>query len=437
MLLPFLHLLVNPLTFLLIISVPLYHEFDSPPDGNGTIDSIAIWVAPNPRESLVFLTDKTRDCVEVHSPVSKFFLRRIGSSGSGNGELSYPNGITVGYNIPFGSRRGDVLFVVERDNHRLSMFSLPEGEFVGHFGANDLEEPYGIALYWKGEQLQAWVTETGSSPDGVMVYDISTSGQNLTGRLNFSFSAAGSLESLVIDPVTRRALVCDEGDGHDIMVYDLRGNLLQRFGKDRFVNEPEGIVIYELGDGKGYIIVADQNASPTEFEVFDRVTYESLGQFTGETDGTDGIALTQAALPNLPQGSFYAINSDKTGHVYDWAEIAKAMDLQTNVTSPRTSVHDQPQANPKSFNLLIHPNPFKDSVRVRYRIDRSDSVRLQIFDVTGKLVRELFNGMRPPGEYEAIWEGRDEGGNRLATGSFFVRLNVGGQIESRRIVLKN
>lgn len=417
--------------------VPLFHELDSPPEGNGTIDSVAIWVAPNPAESVLFTTDKTDNVILMHNPSTKKFIGRLGSSGAGAGQLGYPNGVAVGYGISFNGARIDALFIVERDNHRVSIFSLPEQKFLGHFGAEDLTEPYGIALHWKGNQLQAWITETDSSPDRVYVYEILSQGESLVGKRAFFFDVAGGLESIAIDPANNRVLLCDESDARNVMVYDLAGNFVQRFGQGLFVIDPEGIALYDLGNGAGYIIITDQNASPTEFEVFDRKTLQWLGNFTGETRGTDGVALTQAALPNLPQGSFYAVHSDKSVHVYDWAAIAGAMNLSMAVKSPRTAVAERKPANPLQFNFLEnYPNPFNPFTTISYRVDHFAPVHLDLYDSLGKHITRLVSKVQPAGEYQVRWESRSLNGKTVASGVYFARLLVGNAVYTHTLLLQ-
>lgn len=417
--------------------VPLFHELDSPPEGNGTIDSVAIWVAPNPAESVLFTTDKSDHTILMHNPSTKKFIGRLGSGGAGAGQLGYPNGVAVGYGVSLNGARIDVLFIVERDNHRVSIFSLPEQKFLGYFGAEDLTEPYGVALYWKGDQLQAWITETDSSPDQVYVYDILPQGESLVGKRAFFFDVAGGLESIAIDPINNRVLLCDESDARNVMVYDLAGNFVQRFGEGLFTIDPEGIALYDLGNGAGYLIITDQNASPTEFEVFDRKTLQWLGNFTGETRGTDGVALTQAALPSLPHGSFYAVHSDKTVHVYDWAAIAGAMNLSTAIKSPRTAVAERKAANPSQFNLLTnHPNPFNPSTTISYRVDHYAPVHLDLYDSLGKQIARLVSKVQPAGEYQVRWDGRTHSGEAAASGVYFVRLTVGNTVYTHTLLLQ-
>lgn len=420
-----------------MVVIPLFMEMNRPPEGHGTMDSVAIYVAENPAQSLVFATDKDDNFVEVHSPITNSFLGKIGGTGTGPGQLQYPNGVGVAYGVATGSGRKDLLFVVERDNHRVSIFSLPERNFITHFGAGDLSEPYGIAFDWNGGELQAWITETGTTPDRVYVYRLIPEGEGLKGLLSFSFPASGSLESIVIDPVSKRALVCDETGERDVMVYDQQGKLLTRFGKGLFANQPEGIVLYDLGNGEGYVIVSDQNVEPfAEYEVFDRKTYQSLGHFSGETKTTDGIALTQAALPNLPHGSFYAMHSDDVVHVYDWAAIARALNLRTKILSPRTGVAERLQAPPRDFDILSnHPNPFNPATKIQYRIAHRAPVRLEILSLAGAHVATLVDQTQNAGQYETSWEGRDASGDLAASGLYWVRLAAGDGIHARKIML--
>ncbi len=406
------------------VTVPLFMRMVRPPDGNGTLDSVDIWVAPDPSQSIVYVTDKSRDCLELHNPVDNTFIGRLGSSGSGPGELDRPNGVAVAYRVPTTQGTKDVVFVVERDNKRVSAFSIPDHTFIGYFGQGDLKKPYGIAVSRAGGQLRAWITDVRSGDDRVYVYTISSGGDGITGTLDFYFDVPATLESIVIDSTNQRALICKEGSDSKVLVYDLNGNYLQSFGSGLFVDDAEGIALYRLGNGAGYIIVSDQNASPTEFEVFDRQTFQHLGHFTGETHGTDGIALCQYVLPNLPNGSFYAVHSDRTVDVYDWADIASAMNLSIHLfNGTPTGMASPPTAIPQTPELLTnYPNPFNPATRIRYRIQQPGQVRLEVVNVRGQRIRTLVQGFQGTGTYQVMWDGTNQQGHAVASGVYFLQL---------------
>jgi hypothetical protein len=82
------------------------------------------------------------------------------------------------------------------------------------------------------------------------------------------------------------------------------------------------------------------------------------------------------------------------------------------------------------------PNPFYTETSIRYSIPASLSgpqpVMLRIYDMQGKLVRELVNGDRKSGFHEIIWSGRDENGRRVSAGTYVCRLSVRGEFEAKR-----
>lgn len=81
------------------------------------------------------------------------------------------------------------------------------------------------------------------------------------------------------------------------------------------------------------------------------------------------------------------------------------------------------------------PNPFNPSTRIRFELDRSGPVRLEVVDAQGRRVRTLIDGLRTPGRYEVVWNGRDQGGAPVASGVYRARLIEGGAVLSRSMTL--
>ena len=81
--------------------------------------------------------------------------------------------------------------------------------------------------------------------------------------------------------------------------------------------------------GRGLLIVADQRDDQTDFELFDRQTWQHLGSLRIEgVSNTDGIASTQQVLPGYPLGIFAAINDDDTIVGVGWDKILTATGLK-------------------------------------------------------------------------------------------------------------
>jgi len=103
-----------------------------------------------------------------------------------------------------------------------------------------------------------------------------------------------------------------------------------------------------------------------------------------------------------------------------------------HVTGETTPVEDAPRA----FALVgAVPNPFNPQTTILYTLPADGHVDLRVFDVQGRLVRTLVSGVRPGGLNEARWDGRDDSGRSLASGTYFARLQSGGERSVKSMVL--
>jgi hypothetical protein len=89
-----------------------------------------------------------------------------------------------------------------------------------------------------------------------------------------------------------------------------------------------------------------------------------------------------------------------------------------------------------SFRLYQnYPNPFNPSTRISFELSEPSHVRLSIFSVAGKLIRELVNEPLNEGFKSVFWDGRDSDGNLVSSGVYFYRLKAGGDVQSRKMIL--
>ena len=90
---------------------------------------------------------------------------------------------------------------------------------------------------------------------------------------------------------------------------------------------------------------------------------------------------------------------------------------------------DVPLADDETLDLAPPaPNPARGATLLRYRLEAASLVRLEIVDVTGRVVRVLLDGTpQAAGPHAERWDGCDSAGDRAPTGLYFVRLqHVGG-----------
>lgn len=75
------------------------------------------------------------------------------------------------------------------------------------------------------------------------------------------------------------------------------------------------------------------------------------------------------------------------------------------------------------FLLSTHPNPFRQEVRIQYRLASSQRVLLAVYDYAGREVQRLADGQQPAGDHFLRWNGSGRDGQRLPAGLYFLRLN--------------
>ncbi|WP_020402894.1 FlgD immunoglobulin-like domain containing protein [Gracilimonas tropica] len=94
----------------------------------------------------------------------------------------------------------------------------------------------------------------------------------------------------------------------------------------------------------------------------------------------------------------------------------------------------------KSVNSYAYPNPFSMDVhrivRIKFEVQKQANVNVRIFDVGMNLVRELeTDGSYSPGNYEAVWDGYDGKGRKVANGPYIYVVEMGNRQISGKILV--
>ncbi len=81
-----------------------------------------------------------------------------------------------------------------------------------------------------------------------------------------------------------------------------------------------------------------------------------------------------------------------------------------------------------------YPNPFREATTIAYAVERAGPVTVAVYDLLGRRVRTLVDREQPPGAYQVAWDGRDAGGQPVASGTYFYRLRVGEAVSSKQAI---
>lgn len=95
-----------------------------------------------------------------------------------------------------------------------------------------------------------------------------------------------------------------------------------------------------------------------------------------------------------------------------------------------------PDSNPTGLLQLesVAPNPFRADTRLDYSLGRGGHVRATVYDLAGRQIRRLVDGPRSAGPNQTHWDGRDGFGRTVATGTYFVRVESGAEVQTRKVM---
>ena len=86
---------------------------------------------------------------------------------------------------------------------------------------------------------------------------------------------------------------------------------------------------------------------------------------------------------------------------------------------------DEPGRMPATFVLMAYPSPAVSHVTVRFGVPSTSSgeYRVDVFDVRGRLVRNLVDGKLDAGYHNAGWDCDDSSGRKVSSGIYFVKVS--------------
>lgn len=91
---------------------------------------------------------------------------------------------------------------------------------------------------------------------------------------------------------------------------------------------------------------------------------------------------------------------------------------------------------PKSLSLSQnYPNPFNPSTTFTYSIPQADNVKVTIYNISGEVVTEVINQFQSAGTYEVKWDGKNNAGQQLASGTYIYRVQAGDYVSSKKMML--
>ena len=125
-------------------------------------------------------------------------------------------------------------------------------------------------------------------------------------------------------------------------------------------------------------------------------------------------------------------NRDGTDHLYDFEEVEFNGIIYLLSDFLEMNSNDQ---YPTEFSLgSPYPNPFNPATSISFDIAETGQIHLAVYDLNGRLIHTLKNGVTERGHYVMIWDAKDENGIGVSTGIYFIKLSSSSFLKTQKIL---
>jgi hypothetical protein len=82
-----------------------------------------------------------------------------------------------------------------------------------------------------------------------------------------------------------------------------------------------------------------------------------------------------------------------------------------------------------------YPNPFNPTTDIQFSIPQAGNVNISVYNMLGQEVRTLFAGQAERGTKVVRWDGRDNSGVVMPTGTYIYRMTAGSFVDAKKMML--
>ncbi len=120
-------------------------------------------------------------------------------------------------------------------------------------------------------------------------------------------------------------------------------------------------------------------------------------------------------------------------HYYSYGNYKIVPRTKNDIYGHTTDI--EPAAVIKDFQLKQnYPNPFNPTTTIEFYLAKQGHYRLDVYDVLGRKVKTLINGLQSPGSHRLMWDGTDDSGRMVSAGIYFYTLK-GDHVKQTRKML--
>jgi hypothetical protein len=141
----------------------------------------------------------------------------------------------------------------------------------------------------------------------------------------------------------------------------------------------------------------------------------------------DGVFILPVNLLDVYEIGFIVGNGAVAGGGYAYSLTVERVDGQSTPVGEGVTRLFQIAGN--------HPNPFNPSTTIAFAVDQDGPAVLGVYDLRGQRIRTLLTENLTAGSHEVRWDGLDDNGRQLPSGTYLARLSSNGQTTTHKLVL--
>lgn len=156
------------------------------------------------------------------------------------------------------------------------------------------------------------------------------------------------------------------------------------------------------------------------------------GPVNGQAYLYHGVCGTTVQVPNF-RAFYFSFDLSQLNNPNQREELFASM-LSWFEVSPSAVAED---IMPSAVSAILgnYPNPFNPSTTISYYLASSASLELEIYNIKGQRIKKLLNAPQTAGKHTLSWNGRDDNGNEVGSGIYFIKLSDGKLTDTRKMTL--
>ncbi|MEW5766519.1 MAG: Ig-like domain-containing protein [bacterium] len=129
----------------------------------------------------------------------------------------------------------------------------------------------------------------------------------------------------------------------------------------------------------------------------------------------------------------------------DWQQVKQIRDelyppVKVAAAASKPETADEEKSPEKTGLAQNYPNPMNPETWIPFSLAEKDYVTIRIYNLSGQLIRTLDLGEREPGRYfsrneAAYWDGKDEAGHEVASGTYLYQLQAKAATSTRKMII--